>query len=91
MRCHRPSSTGTTAVVHSRSAIKNKRSTDRPWSDTSTTGTISSTVTQRAALSDTSGRAVTTSEAMALCRVSTDEATRATASSRAGRVSQAGA
>ena len=91
MRCHRPSSTGTTAVAQSRSAIRNRRSTEMPCSATSTTGTISSTVIQRAVVRVRPGREVAASEAMPFCRVSTEDATSATASSRVGSASQAGA
>ena len=91
MRFHRPSSTGTTAVAQSRSAIRNRRSTDNPCNATNTTGTISPTVTQRAADRENPRRLVATSEAMPFCRVSTDEATSASASSKAGSASQPGA
>ena len=91
MRDHSPSSTGTTAVAHNRSAIKNSRSTELPCSATHTTGTISATVNQRADVSDKPRFSVTSSDAMAFCRVSTDEATKVRASSNAGNVSQPGA
>ena len=91
IRDHSPSRTGTTAVAHNRSAIRNNRNTEMPCRAISTTGTISTTVNQRAATIESPFFSVTANEAMAFCKVSTDEATRLNASSSASRLSQAGA